>query len=85
MIDQPLETERRTVEREFISVLKRELNEQQLATLLQLERFGWVLRFVRRAADRPPVAAVLDPDAGQFAVLEPDGSINKDPPVQFRH
>jgi hypothetical protein len=77
------EGDRRKIEREFDSVLKRELNDEQLATLLQLERFGWILRFVRR--DREPIPAVLDPDHDCYAVLEPDGSINKDPPLQFRH
>jgi hypothetical protein len=78
------EGDRRRIEREFDIVLKRELNEEQLATLLQLERFGWILRFVRQDSDQP-VAAMLDPDRNCYAVLEADGSINKDPPLQFRH
>lgn len=82
--DSPHEQERRRAEREFISVLKRELNAEQLATLLQLERFGWILKFVRHEPEQPPIPAVLDPDHNSFAVLEADGSINKDPPLHFR-
>ena len=84
MADECREQDRRCREREFITVLKQELNEEQLATLQQLERFGWILRFVRRADAGRPIPAVLDPLMGDFAVLEPDGSINKAPPLHFR-
>lgn len=75
--------DRRRVEREFSEVLKRSLNDEQLATLLQLERFGWILKFVRQDAAEP-VVAVFDPDHHSFAVLEPDGTVNSHPPLRFR-
>jgi hypothetical protein len=78
------EQERRQSERAYVCVLKRELSEHQLSTLEQLERFGWILQFVRHDDGQPPVATVLDPEDSCQAVLEADGSINKDPPMQFR-
>jgi hypothetical protein len=78
------EVDRRKIEREFTSVLKQCLNDEQLATLLQLERFGWILTFVRQPRNSEPVPAVLDPDNDEYAVLDADGSLNKDPPLQFR-
>lgn len=75
--------DRRRVEREFSEVLKRSLNDEQLATLLQLERFGWILKFVRQDAS-DPLVAVFDPDHHSFAVLEADGTVNTDPPERFR-
>jgi hypothetical protein len=77
------ERDRRQVEREFTDVLKRSLNDEQLASLLQLERFGWILKFVRQDAGEP-VAAVFDPDHHHYAVLERDGSVRTDPPLQVR-
>jgi hypothetical protein len=79
------EQERRHSEREFSCVLKRELTAAQLATLQQLERFGWILHFVRHGDGQAPVATLLDPDDSRHAVLDTDGSLNKDPPMmQFR-
>jgi len=76
--------ERRREARDSSEVLKRRLNDEQLATLLQLERFGWILKFVREDQDEQ-LAAVYDPDHDRFAALQPDGSVDTDPSVRFRH
>lgn len=70
-------TERRTSARQLLQVLKRDLNEAQLETLRDLERFGWELKFVRRKPFEPSVAVVTDGDRKSTAVLEPDGSVNE--------
>jgi hypothetical protein len=81
--DQEDGTDRRHPGRGFTCVLKRRLNARQQATLQQLERFGWMLHFVR---DDPahPVATLLDPEDSAPALLLPDGSLIKDPPMHFR-
>ena len=80
----PTEAERRKTERELSNVLKRDLNEAQLATLQGLEHFGWELKFLRRKPFQPPVAVVLDGDRKKFAVLEADGTLNENPGFEIR-
>jgi hypothetical protein len=63
--------------------LKRGINEEQMATLLTLERFGWTLRFVRKSP-AGPLAAVFDPEKQALAVIEPDGYLNEYPQLVFR-
>ena len=70
-------SERRKSAKQMLQVLKRDLNEAQLETLNDLERFGWELKFVRRKPFEPSIAVVIDGDRKSIAVLEPDGSINE--------
>jgi hypothetical protein len=78
------EAERRKAERELSSVLKRQLNPDQLETLRGLESFGWELKFIRRKPFQPPVAVIFDGDRKNFAVLEPDGTLNEHPDLVIR-
>ena len=64
--------------------LKRELNDEQLMTLNELERFGWELKFVRRPPFQPSIPVVFDADRKQFAVLDPDGTLNENPGFTIR-
>lgn len=79
-----IETDRRTVAPVQRGFWRHDLNDEQLATLWSLERFGWTLRFVRRTADGQRIAAVYDPDHQVYAVLEADGTLNESPPYTFR-
>lgn len=63
---------------ESSSVLKRGLNDEQLATLYTLERFGWELKFVRGHASAKE-AVVFDPDSRKYAVLGVDGIVDDNP------
>ncbi len=63
--------------------LKRNINEEQMCTLLTLERFGWTLRFVRKSP-LGPLAAVYDPEKRSLAIIEPDGRLNEQPHLVFR-
>jgi len=65
------------------SALKRGINEEQMATLMTLERFGWSLKFVRKSK-AGPLAAVYDPEKHALAVIEPDGYLNENPQLSFR-
>lgn len=66
------------------SILKRELNDDQLLTLNELEKFGWELKFVRRPPFQPVVPVVFDGDRKQFAVIEADGTLNENPGFVIR-
>ena len=65
------------------SALKRGINDEQMATLMTLERFGWSLKFVRKSP-AGPLAAVYDPEKHSLAVIEPDGQLNENPQLSFR-
>lgn len=66
------------------TALKRGITEEQLDTLMTLERFGWILKFVRKGAGGP-IAAVFDPEKQCLALIDPDGQLNEQPQAQFRH
>ena len=78
------EIERRKMQKELSSVLKRDLNDAQLSTLQGLEQFGWELKFVRRKPFQTPIAVVFDGDRKNFAVLELDGRLNENPGFEIR-
>ena len=75
--------DRRHEEQQRESALKRGLNEDQIATLATLERFGWSVKFVRKSP-LGPLAAVYDPEKRTLAVIEPDGRLNENPQLSFR-
>lgn len=77
--------EKRRAAGETSNSLKRELNEDQLLTLAELEGFGWELKFIRRQMFMEPVPVVFDTDRKHFAVLEPDGKLNEHPGFDIRH
>ena len=70
--------ERRSPVRAGSSLLKRELNPEQMHTLHTLERFGWELKFIRREDDGR-MAVLFDPDARRYAVLGVDGELDENP------
>lgn len=77
-------TERRTAQPHPTRVQRSDLNEAQLETLADLERFGWQLKFVRRPIFQPSIPVVFDADRKTYAVLEADGSLNGHPPFEIR-
>ncbi|GHB96517.1 hypothetical protein [Thermomonas carbonis] len=76
--------ERRTSPQRPCRELRRQLNESQLDTLGQLERYGWELKFVRRPLFQPVIPVLFDPDRHGYAILEEDGSLNEHPPFVIR-
>jgi hypothetical protein len=58
------------------NALERQLNEAQLSTLRELERFGLSLAFVRRPIFQPAIGVVRDAAARSYVVIEADGSVN---------
>jgi len=44
--------------------------------LLQLQKFGWYIQFVRRPLFEQPTIVLASGDGKQVGVLEPDGRLN---------
>lgn len=78
------QTERRTAIAKSGRELRADLNDAQLETLNELERFGWQLKFVRRPMFQPSIPVVFDGDRKHYAVLEPDGTLNEHPAFNIR-
>ena len=76
--------DRRTTPSHPNRALRSDLNEAQLETLADLERFGWQLKFVRRPIFEPSIPVVFDADRKTYAVLEADGSLNEHPFFEIR-
>jgi len=76
--------ERRGSEQESSARLRALLNEDQLMTLVELEQFGWSLKFVRRPMFQPSIPVVIDADRKRYAVLEADGTLNEHPGFTIR-
>jgi len=64
--------------------LRAQLNEDQLMTLCELERFGWELKFIRRLPFQDPIPVVIDGDRKSFSILRPDGSLDDHPNLKLR-
>ena len=78
------QAERRTGTHKSGRELRSELNDAQLETLNELERFGWQLKFIRRPMFQPSIPVVFDGDRKHYAVLEPDGTLNEHPAFTIR-
>ncbi|MDH5600547.1 MAG: hypothetical protein OEY78_04495 [Gammaproteobacteria bacterium] len=60
------------------------LNNAQLAELHHIERFGWILKYIRRPLFQEPVVVVVNPDGSSIGVLEEDGRLNLEPGIDTR-
>lgn len=76
--------DRRKVEGRPAQALKRELNEDQILALADLEKFGWELKFIRRPMFKEPVPVVFDSSRQHYAVLNFDGSLDENPGFDIR-
>jgi len=65
--------------------LRLQLNEAQRATLNELERFGWELKFIRRPLFQESVPVVFDRERKAYAALRPDGTLDDRPAFDIRH
>lgn len=79
------DSERRRNASQRSAELKRQLNDDQLLTLRELETFGWELKFIRRRPFQEPTPVVLDPDRRSFAVIRADGTLDSSPALELRH
>ena len=79
-----VDRERRQDKPAHTTALRAQLNEDQLMTLRDLERFGWELKFVRRPPFQDAVPVVFDADRKTFCVLRSDGTLDDDPGLIIR-
>ncbi len=77
-------TERRQPDKQSASALKRVMNGLQAETLHTIEQFGWNIQFLRPQSGGEVLAVVFDPDSRAHAIIEPDGTLVKNPAMQFR-
>lgn len=66
------------------SHLRAQLNEAQLTTLGELERFGWEVQFIRRPLFQEPVTVVVDGDRKCHAVLTLEGDLDETSGISLR-
>jgi hypothetical protein len=64
--------------------LKEVLNEDQLHTLRRMEKFGWILKFIRRPLFQDVLPVLYHPDGNKMGVLEDDGTLNTQHSLNFR-
>lgn len=76
--------ERRKSEGRPASALKRDLNQDQQIALAELEKYGWELKFIRRPMFQQPIPVVFDSDRKNYAVLNPDGTLDENPGFNIR-
>jgi len=74
----------RTMPPDLVTALKRELNADQRMALVELEKFGWELKFIRRPMFQQPVPVVFDSDRKNYAVLNADGTLDENPGFDIR-
>jgi len=79
-----MDRERRKGTVENRAKLRAELNEEQLLTLSELERFGWELKFARHPLFQDILPVVFDADRNSYAVLRPDGTLDENPGFDIR-
>lgn len=78
------QAERRKTDAKVPVVLKRELNADQRLALVELEKFGWELKFIRRPMFQQPIPIVFDSDRKNYAVLNSDGTLDENPGFDIR-
>jgi hypothetical protein len=64
--------------------LKKELNQDQLLALAELEKYGWELKFIRKPMFQQPIPVVFDSDRKHYAVLKADGTLDQNPGFDIR-
>ena len=80
----PSPTEQRRPNKQSVSALKSVLSGHQEETLRSVEQYGWLIQFLRPQDNGEVLAVVLDPDHHTLAVIEPDGTLVKNPTMRFR-
>lgn len=64
--------------------IKEYLNPDQEMALVNLNQFGWEIKFVRRPVFQEPVIVLVHTDGRTIGVLEKDGRINTDTKLVVR-
>ena len=76
--------EKRTGDKPIPDDIKRYMNNDQLAELHKIERFGWALVYIRRPLFQDSVIVVTGTDGKSIGILEEDGRLNLEPDIETR-
>jgi len=79
-----VDMERRSEEAHISESLNEVLNQSQLLTLSNMERFGWMLAFIRKPLFQDTVPVLFHPDTKKLGTLNDDGAFNIKPDIKFR-
>lgn len=79
-----VDMERRSEETQVPDSPNEVLNQSQLLTLSNLERFGWMLAFIRKPLFQDTVPVLFHPDTKKIGTLNGDGAFNIKPDIKFR-
>jgi len=63
---------------------KKLLNEEQVSSLQQLEKFGWEVRFVRMPLFQPLIIALYHPSTDKFGILGETGDLDTESDLKVR-
>lgn len=79
-----MDSDRRKGDSPIPDNLQDELTDAQLIALPALERFGWELLFVRRPLFQEVIPVVCNAEGTMVGVLDEDGRLNLELPIQIR-
>lgn len=81
----PASGDRRLRQQPVPSDLDRFLSTAQRFAASRLESFGWEVAFVRRPMFDSPTVVLSDAMHRHYAILDEDGDLQVDPPIDIRH
>lgn len=79
------DSDKRVGEKPVPDDVLKQMNADQLIAYRGMQGFGWCFKFVRRPLFQRLVFVITHPDTNTMAVIEEDGSINKEHNIQLRN
>ena len=68
----------------LLNKLHKQLNTDQLLTLILIEEYGWKLKSVNHSSDKLPTHIVYNEETGEHAELDVSGEINIDIDIESK-
>lgn len=79
-----MQNDRRTGDAPVPANLRQYLNDYQMLALDRMMELGWELKFVRRPIFQQPIPVIHHAGNKEHAIIEEDGTINKDLYINIR-
>ena len=79
-----MEDDRRNREIPVPANLREYLNDFQMLALDRMKGLGWELKFIRHPIFQQPVPVIVNRETDEHALIEEDGTINKNPFIDIR-
>ncbi|HBE93096.1 MAG TPA: hypothetical protein DDW55_11440 [Gammaproteobacteria bacterium] len=80
-----MEQERRGITEQLPDDVYGRLNTDQILALKLVEEYGWSMKFMRRPFDQEPTYVLFNNTTQQYAVLDEDGTINRESGIKIRN